>query len=35
MGDIPSATRSSNVMDQGNEELGLPGFPRAPLLSTG
>jgi hypothetical protein len=35
MGDTPSAPRSSNVMALGNDELGLPGFPRVPLLPTG
>jgi hypothetical protein len=33
--DIPSAPGSSDAVVLGNEELGLPGFPRAPLLPTG
>jgi hypothetical protein len=32
MGDIPSVPRSSDVVDLGNKELGLLGFPQAPLL---
>jgi hypothetical protein len=32
VGDISSAPRSSDVVVLGNEELGLPGFPRAHLL---
>jgi hypothetical protein len=35
MGDTPSAPGSSNVMALGNDELGLPGFPRVPLLPIG
>jgi hypothetical protein len=34
MGDISSALRSSDVVVLGNEELGLLGFPRVPLLPT-
>jgi hypothetical protein len=34
MGDISSTPRCSDVLVLGNEELGLPGFPRAPLLLT-
>jgi hypothetical protein len=35
VGDTPPALRSFDVMALGNEELGLPGFPRAPLLHAG
>jgi hypothetical protein len=34
MDDIQSAPESSHVVVLGNEELGLPGFPQAPLLPT-
>jgi hypothetical protein len=32
IGDILSAPGSSDAVVHGNEELGLPGFPRAPCL---
>jgi hypothetical protein len=31
-GDVPSVLGSFDIVDQGNEEFGLPGYPRAPLL---
>jgi hypothetical protein len=34
VGDISSTARSPDVVVLGNEELGLPGIPRAPLLPT-
>jgi hypothetical protein len=35
MGDVPCFPRSFNIVDMGNRELGLSGYPRAPLLRTG
>jgi hypothetical protein len=35
VGDTTSATGSFDVVVLGNEVLGLPGFPRAPLLPAG
>jgi hypothetical protein len=32
--DAPSVPRSLDIVDLGNGELGLPGYPRAPPLST-
>jgi hypothetical protein len=32
--DVSSVPRSFNIVDQGNRELGLPGYPRAPPLPT-
>jgi hypothetical protein len=34
VGDTPSILGSSDVAALGDEELGLPGFPRAPPLPT-
>jgi hypothetical protein len=31
--DVPSVPRSFDIVDLGNRELGLPGYPRAPPLS--
>jgi hypothetical protein len=35
MGDISFSPGSSDVVVLGHEELGLPGFPREPLLPFG
>jgi hypothetical protein len=35
VGDLPSTLGSSDIMALGNEELGLPEFPRMPLLPAG
>jgi hypothetical protein len=34
VGDAPSVPGSSDIVDLGNAELWLPGFPRLPLLPT-
>jgi hypothetical protein len=34
MGDVSSVPKSFDIVDLGNRELGLSGYPRAPLLPT-
>jgi hypothetical protein len=34
MGDVSSVPKSFDIVDLGNGELGLSGYPRVPLLPT-